>query len=84
LTPQGSTVPGSISTSETSANGQPGSTFAVDGPFSADGIQVLLTNYLGIDNQKARQVINSIDDCACDKSLTPEELAAINTAITEG
>lgn len=58
-------------------------TFAEDGPFSSDGLQVLLTNFLGVENTKAREVINSIDDCACDKSLTPEELADIEKFIKE-
>lgn len=54
-----------------------------EGPFSQDGLQVLLTNYLGVTNEKAREVISSIDDCSCDKSLTPEELGDIERFIEE-
>ena len=84
----GGQVSPSLTSAGSSINGVPTvggqSTFAPDGPFSADGVQVLLTNFLGVSNQQARQVINNIDSCSCDKSLTPEELASIDAAITEG
>lgn len=63
--------------------GNAGSSLPADGPFSRDGLQVLLTNYLGTSNEKAREVIDGIDDCSCDKSLTPEELADIERFIEE-
>ena len=62
-----------------------GAGLAADGPFSANGIKILLTNFLGVDNKKANEVVKNIQDgdCSCDKSLTPEELQTLEALIKE-
>ena len=56
-----------------------------EGPFSTSGLQILLTNYLGVNSKQANEVIKNITDgdCSCDKSLTPDELATLENLIKE-
>ncbi len=57
--------------------GEPGS------PLSTEGLSVLLTNYLGMNQTKAKTTIASLDDCACDKSLSADELREIESYFKE-
>jgi hypothetical protein len=60
-----------------SNTGEPGS------PLSTEGLSVLLTNYLGMNQTKAKTTIASLDDCACDKSLSADELREIESYFKE-
>ncbi len=67
-----------------SAQGQ-GHGLPADGPFSTTGLQILLTNFLGVNSKQANEVVkNLVDgDCSCDKSMTPDELATLENLIKE-
>lgn len=79
-------LPPSANSATSGVNGNTGAGqngFTDSGAFSSDGLQVLMTNFLGISNDKARQVLTTKDDCACDNSLTPQELNEIEQFVQE-
>lgn len=71
-------------TAGSSTQGQ-GQGLPAEGPFSTGGLQILLTNFLGVNSKQANEVVKNIadGDCSCDKSLTPDELATLEKLIKE-
>jgi hypothetical protein len=63
-------------TQTSEANATPGE---IGSPLGPDGLQVLLTNYLGVNDSAAKNVITSLNDCSCDKALTANELSEIES-----